>query len=114
MTDELWTIRNFQPNDFEKYFRLHLESEKHDQSGRRVSKSLLAEALGHPQYHPEKDLFKAVTGFRSNIFLFLSDGLKQNQYYIRNKVNGVNFVLKIIMDICRFLSLKTKRKSQVF
>jgi len=59
MTDEFWTIRNFQPTDFEKYFRLHLESEKRDQSGRRVSKTLLAEALGHPQYHPEKDLFLA-------------------------------------------------------
>lgn len=57
MTENVWTIRNYQPDDFEDYLRLHLESEKHDQFGRRVSRSLLAEALGHPRFQPGKELF---------------------------------------------------------
>ncbi len=77
MTDEIWTFRNFQPIDFEDYFRLHLESEKLDQSGRRVSRSLLAEALGHPGHHPENDLFlvhsdEKVIGY---IRVFLEPGI---------------------------------------
>jgi len=59
MNDGVWTIRNFHPNDFENYLRLQLESEKLDQAGRRVSRSLLADAIGHPRYHPENDLFLA-------------------------------------------------------
>lgn len=59
MTDDIWTLRNFHPLDFEDYLRLHRESEKLDQSGRRVSRSLLAEALGHPGHQPENDLFLA-------------------------------------------------------
>jgi mycothiol synthase len=59
MTDRVWTIRNFQPDDFENYLRLHLESEKLDRSGHRASRSLLAEALGHPGLQPENDLFLA-------------------------------------------------------
>jgi mycothiol synthase len=61
MTGNLCTIRNYQPDDFEDYLRLHIESERHDQSGRRVSRSLLAEALGHPGFHPENDLFLALS-----------------------------------------------------
>jgi mycothiol synthase len=57
MTDDVWTIRNYRPGDFENYLRLHLESEKLDQAGRRVSRSLLTEALGHPGLQPENDLF---------------------------------------------------------
>lgn len=57
MVDNQWTIRNFQQDDFEAYLRLHLESEKIDRAGRRVSRSLLAEALGHPGFKPEDDLF---------------------------------------------------------
>ena len=59
MTDDVWTIRNFHPNDFENYLRLQLESEKLAPSGRQVSRSLLAEVLGHPRYHPASDLFLA-------------------------------------------------------
>ena len=59
MTDGVWTIRNYLPADFENYLRLHLESEKLDQAGRRVSRSLLAEALGHPGLQPENDVFLA-------------------------------------------------------
>jgi len=59
MSDKFWTIRNYQPNDFEKYVQLHAETEKRDQSGRQVSKQLLADALGHPSFHPENNLFLA-------------------------------------------------------
>ena len=59
MSNKSWTIRNYQPNDFEKYFQLHLGTEKRDQSGQRVSKQLLADALGHPSFHPENNLFLA-------------------------------------------------------
>ena len=59
MIDKFWTIRNYHSGDFENYARLLLEAEKQDQSGRRVSKHLLAEALGHPSFQPENDLFLA-------------------------------------------------------
>ncbi len=59
MTDGVWTIRNYQPADFENYLRLHLETEKLDNADHRVSRSLLAEALGHPGLQPENDLFLA-------------------------------------------------------
>jgi mycothiol synthase len=59
MSHKFWTIRNYQPSDFENYARLYLETEKRDPSGHHVSKQLLAEALEHPSFHPEKDLFLA-------------------------------------------------------
>ncbi|UCD78220.1 MAG: GNAT family N-acetyltransferase [Desulfobacterales bacterium] len=70
MSGDFWTIRNFQPSDFEDYLRLLLESEMQNQSGRHVSRSLLADALEHPRYHPENDLFlaqgdKRIIGFIS-------------------------------------------------
>jgi mycothiol synthase len=59
MIDKFWTIRNYHSGDFENYARLLLEAEKQDQSGRLVSEHLLAEALGHPSFKPENDLFLA-------------------------------------------------------
>jgi len=59
MNDKFWTIRNYQPADFENYVQLYLQTKKRDQSGDPVSEQLLAEALGHPRFHPEKDLFLA-------------------------------------------------------
>jgi mycothiol synthase len=55
----LSTIRNYQPSDFNSYVRLHDETEAHDRSGRYFSKKRLAEGLGHPRFHPQKDLFVA-------------------------------------------------------
>ena len=57
MNDNQWTIRNFQPDDIEDYLRLHRVSEELDRTGRRVSESLLTEALGYPGFQPENDLF---------------------------------------------------------
>jgi len=59
MSNKFWTIRNYQPSDFENYVRLYLETEQRDPSGHHVSKQLLAEALGHPSFHAQKDLFLA-------------------------------------------------------
>ena len=59
MVEKVWTIRNYRASDFTNYARLYIESVKQDQPGYRVSKKLLAEELGHPSYHPEKDLFLA-------------------------------------------------------
>ena len=59
MSDKFWTIRNYQPSDFENYARLYIETAKQDQSDHPVSKQLLSEALGHPSFHPENDLFLA-------------------------------------------------------
>ncbi|MCP4622335.1 MAG: GNAT family N-acetyltransferase, partial [bacterium] len=59
MSDKFWTIRNYLPADFENYIQLQHETEKQDQSGYPVSRQFLAEALGHPGFHPETDLFLA-------------------------------------------------------
>jgi mycothiol synthase len=77
MTDKFWTIRNYQSKDFENYARLHIETAKLDLTGHPVSKQLLAEALGHPSFHPHNDLFLAgkdhnLVGFVS---VFLEPGI---------------------------------------
>lgn len=59
MNEKYWTIRSYQAEDFENYARLHIETAKLDQSGTHTSRRLLAEALGHPSFHPENDLFVA-------------------------------------------------------
>jgi mycothiol synthase len=59
MSKKFWTIRNYQSNDFENYVRLHTETAKLDLTDHPVSKQLLAEALGHPSFHPHNDLFLA-------------------------------------------------------
>jgi len=59
MNAKFWTIRNYQAADLENYVRLHLETAKRDQSGQYISKQLIKEALGHPSFHPETDLFLA-------------------------------------------------------
>ena len=59
MSEKSWTIRNYQRGDFENYLQLHMVAEKQDQSGHPVSRQLLAEALEHPSFYPENDLFMA-------------------------------------------------------
>lgn len=52
-----YTIRNYQPADFDKYLRLNIEAEKLEPSGRYISPQVLTENLGRPNYFPEQDLF---------------------------------------------------------
>lgn len=59
MAKTFFTIRNYKPSDFDDYVRLHEEIEAHDGFGRFLSRKRLAEDLGHPSFHPERDLFVA-------------------------------------------------------
>ncbi|MGD8295811.1 MAG: GNAT family N-acetyltransferase [Desulfobacterales bacterium] len=64
MSKEYYKIRNYCRADFDNYLQLHMEVNRLDQSGRLISKQRLAEELGHPNFHPEKDLFVAERGSR--------------------------------------------------
>jgi len=79
MIDKQYTIRNFQPGDFEDFLRLHRESEKLDRTGRRVSESLLKEALLYPGFQPEDDLFlvQGSTHLIGYIRVFLEPGIER-------------------------------------
>ena len=57
MSDSPYTIRNYQPADFNKYVLLKIEAEKLESTGRYVSPQVIAEHLGRPNYSPEQDLF---------------------------------------------------------
>jgi mycothiol synthase len=77
MSKKDFTIRNYHPDDFAAYVQLHLDAEKRDQTGKPVSQQMLAEALGHPRFRPENNLFIAehngsIIGY---ISVFLEPGL---------------------------------------
>ena len=57
MSNSLYTIRNYQPEDFDKYVLLHTEAEKLEPTGHCLSPQVIAERLGQPNYSPEQDLF---------------------------------------------------------
>lgn len=59
MTGSPYTIRNYQPADFDKYVRLRIEAEKLEPAVRLVPSQNLAEFMGRPDYSPEQDLFVA-------------------------------------------------------
>ena len=52
-----YTVRNYQPTDFNNYVLLNMDAEKLEPTGRRVSPQVIAEHLGQPNYSPEQDLF---------------------------------------------------------
>lgn len=52
-------IRNYQPEDFDKYALLNIEAEKLEPTGRCTSPQVITERLGRPNYVPEQDLFIA-------------------------------------------------------
>ncbi len=52
-------IRNYSENDFNRYVRLHVESEQLDPAGRFVSARNLADDLKRPNFRPQTDLFVA-------------------------------------------------------
>ncbi|MGD9290392.1 MAG: GNAT family N-acetyltransferase [Desulfobacterales bacterium] len=62
MKKNLIEVRNYRSGDFEDYFKLHLEINNHDQAVGFISKQNLAETLGHPSFHPDKNLFVAESG----------------------------------------------------
>jgi len=57
MSNSPYTIRNYQPADFDKYVRLRIDAEKLEPTGRFTSPQAIAERLGRPSYSPEQDLF---------------------------------------------------------
>jgi len=57
MSNSAYTIRNYQPKDFDKYVLLNVEAEKLKPTGWGVSPQVVAENLGQPNYSPEQDLF---------------------------------------------------------
>ena len=57
MSNSLYTIRNYQLADFNKYVLLIDEAEKLEPTGRCASPRVVAEQLERPNYSPEEDLF---------------------------------------------------------
>ncbi len=57
MSNFPYTIRNYQPADFDNYIRLNIEAEKLEPTGRGISPQVLSENLGRPNYSPERGLF---------------------------------------------------------
>ena len=57
MSNSPYTIRNYQPADFNQFVRLNIEAGKLAPTGSSVSAQLIAENLGRPNYSPEQDLF---------------------------------------------------------
>jgi len=62
MSNSPYTIRNYQPKDFNKYLQLNIEAEKLEPTGRCISPQVIAERLGQPNYSPGQDLFVVETG----------------------------------------------------
>jgi mycothiol synthase len=59
MAGASYTIRNYAPDDFDKYLHLQVESEQLNPSGRFISAQELSDNLGRPNFAPQKDLFIA-------------------------------------------------------
>jgi len=57
MSNSPYIIRNYQPEDFDRYVLLNVEAEKVETIGRCISPQVIAERLGQPNYSPEQDLF---------------------------------------------------------
>jgi len=57
-----YTIRNYQPVDFDKLVQLYSGAEKLEPSGRCTSPQGIAETLGRPDYSPEQNLFVVEIG----------------------------------------------------
>lgn len=57
MSDFSYTIRNYQPADFDKFVQFRIEAEKAEPRGQHISPQVIAENLRRPDYSPEQDLF---------------------------------------------------------
>ncbi len=61
MTNVSYTIRNYQPDDFDSLVRLYREVENLEPGGRPVSPSAVVETMSRPDYSPQRDLFVVET-----------------------------------------------------
>jgi len=57
MSDFSYTIRNYQPADFNRFVKLRIEAGKLEPTRRPLSPQTITESLGRPNYSPERDLF---------------------------------------------------------
>ena len=57
MTRSPYTIRNYQPADFDKYIQLRIKSKELEPDGHFTSPQFIADYMGRPNYSPEHDLF---------------------------------------------------------
>jgi mycothiol synthase len=78
MSKNTYTIRNYQPSDFDNYIRFRMEAQKREPSEKLLSPHHIAEELTVPKYFPERDLFVAkmtgsIIGYIS-VFLELEIG----------------------------------------
>jgi mycothiol synthase len=64
MADGSYIIRNYSPDDFDRYVQLHAETEQLEPSGRFISAQGLADILGRPNFVPETDVFIAESSGR--------------------------------------------------
>ncbi|MFC1906438.1 GNAT family N-acetyltransferase [Chloroflexota bacterium] len=59
MSNSVYTVRNYQLKDFDKYVLLKNEAEELEPAGRCISPQVIADRLGRPNYSPNQDLFIA-------------------------------------------------------
>jgi mycothiol synthase len=71
-----YTIRNYQPADFDKYVRLNVEAEKSELTGCHASSQVGVENLGRPNYSPEQDLFIVEMGASIVGYMDITSNLK--------------------------------------
>ena len=62
MSNSRYSIRTYQPRDFDKLVLLHFDADELESTGQGVSPQYIAQRLKRPGYHPEQDLFIAETG----------------------------------------------------
>lgn len=70
-----YIIRNYSPDDFDKYLQLHVASEQLEPSRRFITAKGLSDDLGRPHFAPQTDLF--VAEFNGNLVGYLSITLEQ-------------------------------------
>lgn len=117
MDKKLFKIRNYHSSDFDDYVKLHMEINMHDQSGRCISKQRLAEDLGHPSFHPEKNLFVAehagsIIGYAG---VYLEPGIQRAilecMIHPLHRRNGV--ATELLREVSRYAGEAGSRQMQV-
>ncbi len=100
MSNSFYTIRNYQPRDFDNYLLLNIEAEKLEPTGRGTSPQLLSENLHRPNYSPEQDLFIVETAGNIVGYLDILPEIKIERVilncFIRPEYRSRGLVLKLL------------------
>ena len=112
MSKNTYTIRNYQPGDFDNYVRFRIAIEKRDPSEEGLSAPYIAEELAVPKFFPEKDLFVAekagsIIGYVS-VFLELEIG----RALLDGRVHQQHQKKRVATRLCRH-ALQHAQKSGV-